>query len=166
MPTAITSLDSLGHFMGGSNDHDDQMALSKSYGSGKPSSFSWTNIGPLARSSIGYTIDQIKLTSKTMVETSSTLWCHTVLFDERMPWPLQDAHAACALYNARNDINAEFVVKHITSQVDELIITPPPIALIDLIARAHILWCYAWNATIDSGFDELTTALVRPTTAI
>lgn len=140
--TAITSLTSLSHFTDGSTDGADQMATQRFYWSVTPSTFSSANIAPLAMSRIGYAIDQLKLAPRTMVQSNSTPWSHAMVYDEHMPRSLQNAYAACALYIARNDLNAGFVARHITSCVDDLIATPLPTAPIEVLARAHALMLY------------------------
>ncbi|UPX14244.1 uncharacterized protein EKO05_0004733 [Ascochyta rabiei] len=65
-----------------------------------------------------------------------------MLYDEHMPRSLQDAHASCALYNARNDINTDFVARHIMSRVDELIAVPLPTDATEILAQAHALMLY------------------------
>ncbi|KAJ4313665.1 hypothetical protein N0V94_006835 [Neodidymelliopsis sp. IMI 364377] len=77
-----------------------------------------------------------------MVEENATLWCHATLYEEEMPKTLQDAHAACALYVSRNDVNVEFVVRHISNRAKELIATDTPIDPIEILARAHALMFY------------------------
>lgn len=108
----------------------------------KLSIFQWTHIAPSSRARVGYAIEQLKLAPLTMVASNSTLWCHARFYDEDMPRPMQAAYATCALYNARNDANAEFVIRHITSQVDELVATSLPTAPAGVIARAHALILY------------------------
>lgn len=65
-----------------------------------------------------------------------------MVYEEYMPRPLQDAQAACALYNAKNDTNAEVVIRHIKSRVQELVAQPQPTTPIDLIAHAQALILY------------------------
>lgn len=142
MPTAVTSWNSLSHFMCSPTNDDDQTGLHNIDHTSRPSIISWANITPLVRSRIGYAIDQLKLAPRMMVETNSTLWSHVALYDEHMPRLLQDAHAACALYNARNDTNANFVDRHIIGRVDELLATSLPTASIEILAQARALMLY------------------------
>ena len=65
-----------------------------------------------------------------------------MLYDEHMPRALQDAQAACALYDAKNDINADCIIRHITSRVEEIVTTSMPAAAVDVIARTHALILY------------------------
>ncbi|KAJ4992993.1 ADP-ribosylation factor 1 [Stagonosporopsis vannaccii] len=108
----------------------------------KLSTYSWAHIAPSSRSRIGYAIEQLRLTPKMMVASNSTLWSHTMFYEEGMPRSMQDAYATCALYNARNDTNAEFVIRHIASQVTELVGMSTPTAPTTIIARAHALMLY------------------------
>ncbi|XPS96694.1 hypothetical protein M3J09_005953 [Ascochyta lentis] len=142
LPDAITSPNSLINITGSSTDAGDQVTSHRAYSSAKSSTFSSAEIPPLARSRIGYAITQLKLAPRMMVENNSTLWCHAMLYDEHMPRSLQDAHASCALYNARNDINTDFVARHIANRIDELISAPLPTEAIEIMARAHALMLY------------------------
>jgi hypothetical protein len=141
-PTAVTSLSSLEYLTGPSNDLGTQIVPHILYNSVKATSSSWTNIDSVAKSRVGYVMKQLKLAPETIVKTNATLWSHTALYDEYMPRPMQDAQAACALYNARNDINADFITRHITSRVEELVTTTMPTSHIDVAARAHALMLY------------------------
>lgn len=142
MSTTINSLNFIDQSIITSMDNDDQANLHRLYSSTKPLVRLGTDMEPLARSRVGYAIDQLKSAPRMMVENNSTLWCHAMFYDENMPRLLQDAHAASALYNARNDINAELIVRHITNRVDELIAMPLPTAPVDVIARAHAMMLY------------------------
>ncbi|KAH6616693.1 hypothetical protein C7974DRAFT_50364 [Boeremia exigua] len=108
----------------------------------KPMAWPWTNIAPSSRSRVDYAIEQIKLAPHMMVANNSTLWCHAMFYDEDMPRSMQDAHAACALYIARNDGNADYGFRHISSRVAELVETPVPTTSTAIIARAHALLLY------------------------
>lgn len=65
-----------------------------------------------------------------------------MLYDEYMPRPLQDALAGCALCNAKNKTNAEVVIRHVTSGVQELVVQPLPTAPIDVFVQIHALILY------------------------
>jgi hypothetical protein len=87
-------------------------------------------------------MDQLKLAPQTIVGANSTLWSHAALYDEYMPRTMQDAQAACALFNAKNNTNTNFVIRHITKRVEELLATPIPTATVEVAARAHALLLY------------------------
>ncbi|KAJ8112636.1 hypothetical protein OPT61_g5038 [Boeremia exigua] len=120
----------------------DSLAVYRPHGPTKQSTHLWTNITSSFKSRIGYAIERFKLAPQTMVTKNSTLWCHAMFYDEDMPRLMQDAHAACALYNARNDLNADYVRRHVASRVAELAETPLPTASAAVIARAHALLLY------------------------
>jgi hypothetical protein len=142
MPTAITPSNHLSNFIASSTYVEEQVALRHFSRPAESLKFSTTNIIPFARSRIGYAIEQLKLAPRMMVEENATLWCHATLYEEQMPRPLQDAHAACALYVSRNDVNVEFVARHISDRVKELIATHTPTDPIEILARAHALMLY------------------------
>ncbi|KAF3037309.1 hypothetical protein E8E12_001906 [Didymella heteroderae] len=137
--TAVTSLSSFKQFTGAANDLESPIGSHSLYSPAKASSFSWTHIDPQAKARVGYAMVQLKRAPQMMVESNSTLWSHAALYDEYMPRPMQDAQAACALYNNMNDINTDFVIRHITSRVGELLTTPMPTGSVDVAARAHAL---------------------------
>jgi hypothetical protein len=141
LPTATDSLDSLESVINYNIDGEDQTALTRSHPMSSLSFFS-ANITPFAKKRIGYSIEQLKLAPRTMIEENATIWCHPMLYEEYMPRQLQDAHAACALYLARNETNADFVARHIETRVKELIDTPLPETSLETLARAHALILY------------------------
>ncbi|KAF3051058.1 hypothetical protein E8E11_010406 [Didymella keratinophila] len=87
-------------------------------------------------------MDQLNLAPKTIVEANATLWSHAAFYNEYMPQSMQDAQAACALFNAKNDTNADFVIRHITNRVEELLTTHIPTNPVEVAARAHALLLY------------------------
>lgn len=139
--TGINSLGSLTTMLNTLPDEEDQMALRRTlYLVAKP--YSPAHLAPFAKSRVEYSLEQLKLMPRMMVERNSTPWIHSKLYEENMPRSLQDAHAACALYITRNDVNVEHVTRFITSRVEELTMTAQPIALVELLARAHALMLY------------------------
>lgn len=121
-----------------SSNHDDQIAPRRSL----EKWFDETHLDPSIKPRLEYTIKQLKLVPKMMVNSNETPWGHPMLYDEYMPRNLQDAHAACALYIAKNDVNAVFVARHITVRAEELMRSSVPTCPIDLLARAHALILY------------------------
>lgn len=142
LSSAVTSLSSLENLAGTWNDEATMVVPHNFYNSAKPLSFSWADLDSLAKSRVGYAMDQLKLAPKTIVEANATLWSHAALYDEYMPRPMQDAQAACALYNAKNKVNADFVNRHIMNRVEELLVTPIPSAAAEVAAHAHALMLY------------------------
>lgn len=108
----------------------------------KPSTYVWTHMAPSSRLRVGHAIEQLTLAARSMVLTNSTLWCHAMFYDDDMPRSMQAAYAACALYIAKNDVNAEFVLRHIAGLVAELSAMPFPTESKAIIARAHALMLY------------------------
>ncbi|KAF2712828.1 hypothetical protein K504DRAFT_499902 [Pleomassaria siparia CBS 279.74] len=104
--------------------------------------YSASHISPHAQARVEYSIDQLKASPEMMVKENQTPWCHPHLYEVYMPRSLQDAHAACALYISRNEVNATFVARHITDHVKELLDTPVPTNSIEVLARAQALVLY------------------------
>lgn len=139
--SGISSLDALNTMLDSSPDEEDQMALQRTqYRVAKP--FSPAHLAPFAKARVDYSIEQLKLFPKMMVEHNGTPCSHPMLYDEHMPRSLQDALAACALYIARNEINAEHVTRFITDRAEELTVTSLPTDSRDMLARAHALMLY------------------------
>lgn len=53
-----------------------------------------------------------------------------------------DAVAACALFNARNDTNADFVARHIIGRAKELMDAPMPTLPMEILAHNQALILY------------------------
>jgi hypothetical protein len=53
-----------------------------------------------------------------------------------------EAHAACALYISRNEINYRFVSRHIEHRVEEILEHPLPTTVVDSLARIQALLLY------------------------
>jgi hypothetical protein len=143
LPTGTNSLDSLTSVMDFDIIGEDELALTKSHHHhSSSSSFFSTTITPFAKKRIEYSIEQLKLAPRTMVDENATIWCHPMLYEECMPRELQDAHASCALFHAWNETNADFVTRHIGARARELTDTLLPETSIEILARAHALILY------------------------
>jgi hypothetical protein len=140
LEAGITSPESLSN-MFNTPTGEDQLVIERAYPLVKKS-FSISNIAPFTRTRIEWSIAQLKLIPKIAVEQNGTPWQHCKLYDEYMPRSLQDAHAACALYLARNGTNDEFVTRFITERITELIAYSLPQQSNELLARAHALMLY------------------------
>lgn len=53
-----------------------------------------------------------------------------------------DAHAACALYLAKNRVNSPFIFRSIETRVNDLLSSPPPITPLDCLAHTQALILY------------------------
>ncbi|KAF2500918.1 hypothetical protein BU16DRAFT_499719 [Lophium mytilinum] len=97
---------------------------------------------PASYARISYAIDRMKEAPATMVLENQTPWSHPLLYEDCMPRVLQEAHATCALYLARNETNSAFFARHVIDRVKEVTSSPPPTAPVDILARAHALILY------------------------
>lgn len=140
-PSAFTSLSSLENLARTWDDATTQI-VPHNLRPAKLTSFSWAHLDPYAKSRIGYAMEQFRLAPQTVIQLISTPWSHSALYNEHMPRSMQDAQASCALYNAKNDVNADFVIRHITDRVEELLAAPMPTAPVDVAAHAHALILY------------------------
>ncbi|KAF2464788.1 uncharacterized protein BDR25DRAFT_271479 [Lindgomyces ingoldianus] len=140
-PGEASSLDALNNLFNTEEDRESYFPLARSnYAQGK--SFSASHISDFAYSRVKYCIEELKRAPITMVSENRTPWSHPLLYEDYMPRCLQDAHAACALYIARNDTNDLFVARHVTDRVKELLDSPTPAVPIEVLARAHSLILY------------------------
>lgn len=119
----------------------DQMALQNSH-SQTNSSFSLAHLSASAKARMGYFVEQMKLIPTMMVEQNCTPWMHPMLYEDHMPRCLQDAYAACALYIAKNQTNAERVERHIKSRAEDLVNSTLPDTPLEILARTHALILY------------------------
>jgi hypothetical protein len=139
--TGTSSLDSLTNMLQTPVHQDDQIALQRTYAP-LTQPFTSCHLSSFARSRVEYSIGQMKLAPRMLVEQNGTPWQHPMLYDDNMPRSLQDAYAACALYITRNDVNAEHVARFITSRAEELINSILPNDPTDILARAQALILY------------------------
>ncbi len=134
-------LDSFSTRLAFSLHEEDQMTVYKNlYLVAKP--HCPAHIAPWPKARIEYSIEQLKLAPKMMVEQNCTPWAHPNLYDDFMPRSLQDAYAGCALYITRNSTNTEHVTRYITTHVGDVITSAFPSEHIEILARAHALMLY------------------------
>ncbi|KAF2024470.1 hypothetical protein EK21DRAFT_117728 [Setomelanomma holmii] len=141
LTAGITSLESLNQMLYSSPDYEDQLVLSRAY-THVEKAFSAAHIAPFAKSRVSWSIEQLKLAPKMMLEQNGTPWQHPMLYEEYMPRSLQDAYAACGLYVAKNGTNNDMVTRFIRDRVGELIAATLPQQASDLLARAHAFMLY------------------------
>ncbi|KAH7400530.1 hypothetical protein DE146DRAFT_465473 [Phaeosphaeria sp. MPI-PUGE-AT-0046c] len=141
LDAGISTLESLNHMLYNSSDAEDRLALARAdICAEKP--FSAAHIAPFAQSRVRWSIEQLKLVPKTIVEYNSTPWQHPMLYQDRMPRSLQEAYAACALYVARNGNNEDFVTRFIKDRSEEVCLTALPQQPVEILSRAHSLMLY------------------------
>ncbi|KAL5379608.1 hypothetical protein DPSP01_008308 [Paraphaeosphaeria sporulosa] len=109
-----------------------------------PSAKSISNLlaSELFESRVGYSMELWKRAPRMMVEEKCTPWSHPNLYEELMPRSMQDAFAACSLYISRTDVNAKFVLRHITDRAHELVEQPIPTMPAEVIAQAQAVLLY------------------------
>ncbi|KAL7924856.1 hypothetical protein ACQKWADRAFT_260018 [Trichoderma austrokoningii] len=89
-----------------------------------------------------FSLDQIHKAPRTMVTETQTPWSHPLLYADSMPRSMQDAHASCALYLAKNRANAQVIFRCIESRVQDLLCEPLPTTPIDSLAHTQALLLY------------------------
>lgn len=89
-----------------------------------------------------WSIDEIRKAPKSMVLENQTPWCHPMVYKDEMPRSMQDAHACCALYLAKNRVNAPIIFRSIESRVSDLLCFPAPNAPKECLAHTQALLLY------------------------
>ncbi|ROV95690.1 hypothetical protein VMCG_07632 [Cytospora schulzeri] len=120
-------------------------------------------------SKLQYAIDRIKAAPRTMLLETETPWCHPLLYREQMPRVMQDAISSCALYVAKNPINAPVVMSCINARVNDLLDSTLPESPLDTLARTQAILLYQIirffdgdilaRASADATFNELESAV-------
>ncbi|KAK9234604.1 hypothetical protein V1525DRAFT_435460 [Lipomyces kononenkoae] len=109
-------------------------------------------------SRLQYSIEQILATPRKMVLENQTAWCHPRLYIDVMPRSMQDALACCALYLAKNHINAPIIFSTIEAKVSDLLVAPEPTTAIELLARTQALILYQIIRVFDGDIVALAAA--------
>ena len=135
-----------------------------------------SNLPAVIDKHLKFGIDQMKLAPRAMVLENGTPWCHPLLYDADMPRSIQgmlvfgtgcvekaglidlDAHATCALYITKNETNGDLVSRHIELRADELLLSGPPTAGLELLAWTQALMLYQIIRIFDGnvGFSNLS----------
>ncbi|KUI58581.1 Regulator of drug sensitivity 1 [Cytospora mali] len=118
---------------------------------------------------LSYAIDQIKAAPRTMLMETETPWCHPLLYKERMPRVMQDAVSSCALYIAKNSVNAPMIMSCIDARVNDLLDSTLPEDPLETLARTHALLLYQIirffdgdilaRSSADATFSELESSV-------
>jgi len=139
--TGASSIDVLNEMLDLPTENQNQVAVHRT-GSQARKPFSAAHLSCFAQARVAYSIEHFKSAPKMMVEQKCTPWAHPMLYDEYMPRSLEDAYASCALYITKNDTNAEFVARYITSRAEELTATNLPTTSFEILARTQALILY------------------------
>ncbi|KAF2262423.1 hypothetical protein CC78DRAFT_520054 [Lojkania enalia] len=141
---ATESVNTLNDILAGESGACEDVSLSRpNYVSVVPAKlFSTSYLSVEARGRIDYCVAQLKLAPSMFLIENGTPWCHPLLYQDNMPRNLQDAHASCALYQVRNDVNSDLIARHIISRLEEAIEAPALVTLSEVLARAHALMLY------------------------
>ncbi|RSL51835.1 hypothetical protein CEP53_008297 [Fusarium sp. AF-6] len=123
-----------------------------------PSTREFGAIPEAITSRLKFSIAEIQKAPSTMVLENQTPWCHALLYKNEMPRSMQgkvhlssvadsltlsaDAHAACALYLAKNRVNSPFIFRSIETRVNDLLSSPPPITPLECLAHTQALLLY------------------------
>ncbi|KAH9989604.1 hypothetical protein F4779DRAFT_610358 [Xylariaceae sp. FL0662B] len=97
----------------------------------------------LIRNHFQYCMDQLISAPRRMVLENCTPWSHPFLYRDHLPRCMQDVYAHCALYMAKNAVNAPVVLPVISARASELASKPPPSTPRELLAHVHALLLYS-----------------------
>ncbi len=96
----------------------------------------------LVATRLQYGVDKLKAAPEQMVLENQTPWSHPALYRDTMPRSMQDAHACCALYIAKNNVNAPVIFRSIEARLEELLAAPEPTTPIEHLAHTQALLLY------------------------
>ncbi|KAK9368226.1 transcription factor gsfR2 [Lipomyces kononenkoae] len=105
-----------------------------------------------------YSIDQILVAPRQMVLENQTPWCHRHLYIDDMPSSMKDAVASCALYLAKNSINAPMISRAIEANETDLLSAPEPTTAVELLARIQALILYQIICLLDGDIVAMAMA--------
>ncbi|KAK2590880.1 hypothetical protein QQS21_011434 [Conoideocrella luteorostrata] len=107
-----------------------------------------------------FAIDEIKKAPSSMILETQTPWCHPLLYRDGMPKSMQDAHASCALYLAKNAVNAPIIMQAIETNASSLLLSPPPSTadLLPILAYTQSLILYQIIRLFDGGISARSSA--------
>lgn len=119
------------------------------------------NLQSVIESRLAYTLEQLKTAPMLMVSENGTPWSHPLLYKDQMPASMRDAHAACALYAARNDTNSAFVWRHIETRAEQLLSVPRPTDPMEQLAYIQALMLYQTMRVFGGGVSNGTVQLLE-----
>ncbi|KAJ5368709.1 uncharacterized protein N7496_008469 [Penicillium cataractarum] len=99
-------------------------------------------LSEIIASKLQFAVDVLKNAPSMMVLETQLPWCHSQLYKKYMPRAMQDAYSCCSLYMSRNETNTPVIMSLLDARTDDLLSTPQPTTLIELLARAHALLLY------------------------
>ncbi|RDW87899.1 hypothetical protein BP5796_03593 [Coleophoma crateriformis] len=123
--------------------------------------FAESDLANPAESRLYYGTQLLKTAPATMVLKNSTPWCHSLLYIDNMPRSMLDAHASCALYLAKNDINKQTVFRAINACVKDLLCAPEPVTPFEKLARMQSLILYQIMRLFDDDAYKCSSTKVR-----
>lgn len=107
-----------------------------------PWKFDFESVNKTVDTRLAYAIASIKAAPRTMVLETQAPWCHPLLYRHDMPRSIQDVSASCALYIAKNAVNAPVIMRCIEAKVNHLLASPVPSTPLDILARTQALLLY------------------------
>ncbi|KAK1834258.1 hypothetical protein QBC39DRAFT_252628 [Podospora conica] len=105
-----------------------------------------------------FSMDKLFASVNQMVLECGTPWCHPSIYQNFMPKVLEDALTSCALYTAKNPLNARLILRTIEARGNALLATPLPSAPSDILAHVHALLLYQIIRTFDGDPSLRATA--------
>ncbi|KAL2258112.1 hypothetical protein VTK26DRAFT_8702 [Humicola hyalothermophila] len=109
------------------------------------------------RTRLQYAIDKTRNAPRQMVLENQTHFCHPCLYEQNMPRSMQDAFSSCALWMAKNAVNAEVVLRAIENRAQELAASPMPLDPLEIIARAQAMLLYQIIRIFDGDMQSMSS---------
>lgn len=134
----------------------------------------------ILRTRMAYAIPMLRHAPTTFVETTGTPWSHPSLYKDGLPPVIEEVHAACALYMARNPRNNAVIMRSIEGRLARLLNAPLKSSssssssspILDALYRTQALLLYQIMRMLNDDFascaDNLagTTALEEATNTL
>lgn len=120
-------------------------------------------LSEIIASKLQFAVDVLKKAPSMMVLETQLPWCHPKLYNNYMPramqgkfisrnvvnrlcqnsnWLFVDAYSCCSLYMSRNETNTPVIMSLLDARAEDLLSSPQPTSLIELLAHAHALLLY------------------------
>ncbi|KAK1150261.1 hypothetical protein N8T08_000163 [Aspergillus melleus] len=100
----------------------------------------------------------LKSAPRMMVLENQTPWCHPQLYKDGMPRAMQDAFACCAMYMARNDVNAPVILASFKTRIQDLLSSSPPTTPLEALAHTQALLLYQIMRLFDGDIQARASA--------
>ncbi|PLB43976.1 hypothetical protein P170DRAFT_394113 [Aspergillus steynii IBT 23096] len=117
-----------------------------------------TPISSVIAQRLQFSIDMLKDAPRMMVLENQTPWCHRQLYKDGMPRSMQDAFSCCAMYMARNEVNAPIILASFKTRIQDLLSSSPPTTPLEALAHTQALILYQIMRLFDGDIQARASA--------